>query len=40
MASKNFQVPVVEEQGFEADDLIASLAVKIRNAGGTVVIAS
>ena len=34
------QVPVVEEQGFEADDLIASLAVAIKRAGGTFVIAS
>ena len=39
-ATRAFGVPVIELEGYEADDLIATYAVQVGNAGGEVVIVS
>ncbi len=39
-ATKAFGVPAIELPGYEADDLIAAYACKVRDAGGEVVIVS
>ncbi|MEM1232922.1 MAG: DNA polymerase I [Pseudomonadota bacterium] len=39
-ATRAFNIACLEEEGFEADDIIATLAVKARDAGGRVTIIS
>src|SRR6478672_8006054 len=39
-ATRAFSLPCLEEEGVEADDLIASYACKVRDLGGHVVIVS
>ena len=39
-ATRAFNVPCIEVEGYEADDIIATLAARARDAGGTVTIIS
>ncbi|MCE6951171.1 DNA polymerase I [Cereibacter sphaeroides] len=39
-ATRAFNIPCIEKEGFEADDIIAALACQARDAGGSVTIVS